>query len=402
MEIKYKNIENKIFIVQDNSIPITYISILFLVGNYLEKPNNMGINNLCFKTIVRSTKSMNYDSFQYYLEKNSVSLSSSTGNFSSGISISFPFYNYKKAVDILKEVLTNYKFRYEDIDESKRDLINSIKISRDDVWTYLYENADTVFYNSFLSWDTRGTPKTLKEITRNNLISWMESKVLSKNVKKIIVVSGYCNENLEKYLYKHFNKILQIDHNYYDMMKNFDIKTSKKTKNLGKKETGIAFVYQAPSISLESIKFKILNGILSSMSGRLFINIREKKELAYAITSVYDPIPFGKGNIKLLMLTSKEKKKEAINALKQEILNIINNGFNKDELETAKNYIIGLFASALQKRSFRNAILAKIKAYNLPDEYLTKHIDIIKKTSIDEINDLRNVFKTKESIFIVE
>lgn len=402
MEIKYRSIEDKIFIIPDNSIPITYVSILFLIGNYMENPSNLGINSVCFKSLVRSTANMNYESFQYYLEKNSVSLSSSTGNFNSAISISFPFYNYKKAVDILYEVISNYKFRNEDIDETKRDLVNSIKLSRDDVWTYLYENADKVFYNSFLSWDTRGTPKTLKDISRNNLISWLETKVLNSKIKKIIVVSGYSNEKLERYLYRRLGWLLQKEHSYYEKMKNFDITIRKKVDRLKKKEVGIALVYPAPSISMESIKFKVLNSILSSMSGRLFINIREKRELAYAITSSYDPIPFRNGNIKLLMLTSKQKLRESIQALKHEIYQILEQGFSQEELEVAKNYVIGIFSSMLQNRSFRSAILAKIKAYELDDEYLTNHIQIIKNTSLEEINQMRNIFSSQEGIFIVD
>lgn len=402
MEIKYRSIEDKIFIIPDNTIPITYVSVLFLIGNYMENLDNLGINCLCFKTLIRSTTNMDYDSFQYYLEKNSVALSSSTGNFNSAVSISFPFYNYRKAVDILYEVLSNYKFRNEDIDESKRDLMNCIKLSRDDVWTYLYENADKVFYNSFLSWDTRGTPKTLKYISRNNLVSWFESKVLSNKLKKIIIVSGYSNEKLEGYLYRRLGWLLQKEHSYYEKMKNFDVIVTKKTDRLRKKEVGIALVYPAPTLSLGSIKFKILNSILSSMSGRLFINIREKRELAYAITSSYDPIPFGEGNIKLLMLTSKQKLKESLEALKQEISQIIKYGFSQEELEIAKNYVVGVFSSMLQKRSFRSAILAKIKAYDLPDEYLTNHLDIIKNTSLEEINEMKNIFNTKEGVFIVD
>jgi len=401
MEIKYKDIENKIFVIPDLSIPITYVSIIFLIGNYLENPNNLGINNLCFKTLIRSTKTMDYESLQYYLEKNSVSISSSVGNFSSAISISFPYYNYKKAIEILKEVLFNYSFRNEDISEVKRDFLNSIKLSRDDVWTYLYENADSAFYNSFLSWDTRGNKQTLKNIQRKNLIKWLENKIFDKKIKKIMVISGYTSPTFENQIYKTFSKFLNNENLYSEKMNNFDVIKTKKIKKLGKKEVGICLIYEAPNLSENSIKFKVLNGILSSMSGRLFINIREKKELAYAITSIYDPIPFGKGNIKIMMLTNKEKKQKALHSLREEINDILQKGFTQEELDISKNYITGLFSSAMQKRSFKNALLAKIKAYNLPDSYLFDHLKIIKETTLEEINSLSKIFQTKESTFIV-
>jgi len=401
MEINFRNIENKIFVIPDNSIPITYLSIVFLIGNYLEKPSNIGINNLCLKTLTRSNKNLSHDALSYYLEKNSISLSASGGNFTSSISLSFPFYSYNKALEILEEILFNYSFRKEDIDESKRDLINSIKLSKDDIWVYLNENSDTAFYNSFLSWDTRGNEKTLKEISRKNLIQWFEKYYLNKSIKKIIVISGYTNEKFEEKIYKKFNKILNYNHLYYDKMKDFEIIKAKKIHNLKKKEVGISLIYQAPSLSLDSIKFKIFNSILSSMSGRLFINIREKKELAYAITSIYDPIPFGKSNLKIMILTSKEKKNQAIESLNQEVENILKNGFTQEELEVSKNYTLGIFSSALQKRSFKSAIISKIKSFDISEEYLTEHINIIKNTSLEEINNLRSIFKETPAMFIV-
>ncbi|MFN4220107.1 MAG: M16 family metallopeptidase [bacterium] len=402
MEINYQNIENKIFIIPDKSIPIVYLSLLFLTGNYKEKPENLGINNLCLKTMIRSTKSLKYESFQYYLEKNSISISSSGGNFASTISLSFPFYSSYRAIEILKEVLFNYKLRQEDIDEVKRDTLNSIKLSKDDVWTYLYENSDKAFYNSFLSWDTRGTPNTIKEINRSSLIKWLENKIFDKKVKKIIVVSGYVNESFKNKLYKTFSDFLYPDHGYYQKMQDFDIIKTNKKERLNKKEVGISLIFEAPAMSIESIKFRIINAILSSMSGRLFTNIREKKELAYAITSVYDPIPFNKGNLKIFMLTSKEKKQESLNSLQQEIQKIINEGFNQEELNVAKNYLIGLFTSSLQKRSFKNALLAKIKAYNIPDNYIIDYIKIIEKTTLEEINQIKEIFENKPSLFIVD
>lgn len=103
-----------------------------------------------------------------------------------------------------------------------------------------------------------------------------------------------------------------------------------------------------------------------------------------------------------MMLTSKEKKKLAIQALKEEINRITIEGFREDEIEVAKNYVISLFSSAMQKRSFRSALLGKIKSYDIDDNYIYKHVEIIKNTTLQDVNNLASCFKTKESILVVD
>ncbi len=402
LKINFYSIDDLVYIIPDNTIPITYLSIYFLSGSYLENIKKLGLNYITFKTLVRSTKKFKYEDLNYYLEKYSISLSSSGGYFNSGISISFPFYNYKEALYVLNSILYDYIFKSIDLEEVKRDSINSIKILKDDVYSYLGAYADKAFYNSFLANDIKGSIKNIKKFDRKSLINWYEYIINSKDIKKIVIISGYTNYKFEQEVFKSLKKILNKNNNYIKKMVDFDIIPKRITHKLKKVETGISIIYPAPSYSLDFFDYKVVSSILGSMSGRLFRNIREKQELAYAITSYYEPLPIKAGSIKFLMLTSKENKNKALTALLNEVDNIILNGFNEEEINTAKNYIIGNYIDSFIKRSFKAASLAKSILFDIPLEFINNYIDYINSVTQESINQKIHYFKNKPGIFIVD
>ncbi len=402
LKLHFYSMDDLVYVIPDNTIPITYLSIYFLSGSYLENISKLGLNYITFKTLVRSTKKFKYEDLNYYLDKYSISLGSFAGYFNSGISISFPFYNYKEALYVLNSILYDYIFKSIDLEEVKRDSINSIKILRDDVFAYLSAYADKAFYNSFLANDIKGSIKNIKKFDRKSLINWYEYIINSKDIKKIAIISGYTNNKFEQQVFKNLKKILNKTNNYLQKIMDFEIIPKRITHKLKKVETGISIIYPAPSYSLDFFDYKVISSILGSMSGRLFTNIREKQELAYAITSYYEPLPIKSGNIKFLILTSKENKNKALNALFNEVNNIIANGFNEEEINTAKNYIIGNYIDSFIRRSFKASSLAKHVLFDIPLEFINNYIDYINSVTQESINQKIYYFKNKPGIFIVD
>jgi zinc protease len=401
LKLKFYSLNDLVYVIPDNSIPTTYLSIYFLSGSYLENLGKLGLNYLVFKTLIRSTKKFKYEDLNYYLEKYSISVSSFAGYFNSGISLSFPFYNYKEALYALNSIIYDYIFRTSDLEEVKRDSINSIKILKDDIYSYLTAYADKAFYNSFLANDVKGNIKNIKKFSRENLINWYENLINSKDIKKIIIISGYTNPSFEQQVFKNFKKILNKDNNYISKMSDFDIVPKRITHRLNKVETGIAIIYPAPTYNLDFFNYRVISSILGSMSGRLFVNIREKQELAYAISSYYEPLPIKAGSIKFTMLTSKENKNKALNSLLNEVNDIIKNGFKEDEIITAKNYIIGNYIDSFIKRSFKASLLAKSILFDIPLEFTNNYINYINSVNKDTINSKLDYLKNKPGIFIV-
>ncbi|HSX42316.1 MAG TPA: pitrilysin family protein [Candidatus Saccharimonadales bacterium] len=87
----------------------------------------------------------------------------------------------------------------------------------------------------------------------------------------------------------------------------------------------------------------VLNGVLGhGMSSRLFLNIREKKGLAYSISSYFQPFE-DTGVIQVSGGVNTEKVHQTLEALDEELLRLQTELVSPEELKKAKNHINGSF-----------------------------------------------------------
>lgn len=101
----------------------------------------------------------------------------------------------------------------------------------------------------------------------------------------------------------------------------------------------------APSMSdPDHAAVKVLSTILGGgMAGRLFVELRDKRGLAYAATSYYDPVR-EPGALVLYLGTAPENAARAEEALIREVERIRREPVGAEELARAKGYLLGRYA----------------------------------------------------------
>ena len=131
-----------------------------------------------------------------------------------------------------------------------------------------------------------------------------------------------------------------------------------------KAQTHIIAGFHAPGFkSGDRYAFEVLNSVLSGQGGRLFIELRDKKSLAYAVTSFYVPGMEG-GYFGVYIGTAPQKEKEALGAIRQQ-LELVLEGVEEQELERAKNYIVGSFEIGLQRNSAQASTVGFDELYGI-------------------------------------
>ncbi|EKE07377.1 MAG: peptidase M16 protein, partial [uncultured bacterium] len=138
----------------------------------------------------------------------------------------------------------------------------------------------------------------------------------------------------------------------------------------------------------------VLNTILGgSMSSRLFIQIRERRGLAYMIRSGSDNFR-DTGYVYVRAGLEAKNINKAIEVIKKEIERICEKGVSKKELADAKTHIRGAFTLSLEDSSAQANYYASEALFSKnmedPEERLQK---IEKITNEDIIKVAREVFK---------
>jgi zinc protease len=100
---------------------------------------------------------------------------------------------------------------------------------------------------------------------------------------------------------------------------------------------------------------RVLDTILGGMGGRLFVELRDRKSLAYTVTS-FDAYPVDPGFLALYIGCSPDKEAEALSEFQRVVQEVQQHGVTAAELERAKTYLEGALDIGLQGTSQRTAV----------------------------------------------
>lgn len=117
-------------------------------------------------------------------------------------------------------------------------------------------------------------------------------------------------------------------------------------------------VWGFPTVTLHDpnrYAIRLLDTILGGMGGRLFVELRDQKSLAYTVTTV-DTYPVNTGFLALYIGCSPEKEVEALDEFQRVVCDVQNNGVTEEELTRAKTYLEGVLDIGLQGTSQRTAV----------------------------------------------
>src|SRR4030067_954255 len=106
----------------------------------------------------------------------------------------------------------------------------------------------------------------------------------------------------------------------------------------------------------------ILGSALAGQGGRLFTNLRDKKSLAYAVTS-FSSEQVDPGFFAFYMGTSADKRDGAISDTLKEISEVRMHGVSAEEFDRAKKYMVGTYEIGLQSKSAPATKLMSHKHY---------------------------------------
>lgn len=294
-----------------------------------------------------------------------------------------------ETIDFIKEVIFNPLFTLEKLNLDKKLLYDDIK-ELDTIPNVkaLLSLKRTMDSNNSFSIQTSGYLDDLEKITLDDIKTYYK-KFINNSLIDIYVVGNIDFYETEKLITENikFNTIKKekdsIYNNYINKKKAIAIK--EDDSNYKQSKLCIGLNIKNPSdtdIKYNAILYNMILG--NSPESLLFNNVREKKSLAYDVTSSY----FKNDNIIIITTgINKENYKLCIDAIKCEIKNIENGNFTSSHLENCKTLIKSILKESFD---FQNTIteyyfgLSYLKLDNI--ECQIENIDKVTKEDIIEFS----------------
>lgn len=292
------------------------------------------------------------------------------------------------ASDVISSMIKEPLLLEEEIEREKGVIVEEKRMIKDDSSIfvhYLYENLQ--FGDHPLGWDITGSEETVNSLVRDNFVSYVDSLYSPKNM--ILVYAGKISKDIEK-----------IAANFFDSLPQ---RSQYKFKPYNKREQEKARVIvtyrETDQVNLvlgtrgydryDSKRFaaRVLSAIFGEgMSSRLFIQVREKRGLAYSVGSeVYSYCD--SGVFAIYTGLKKEKIEEGLEVILAEVMRVTMEKVSEEELQKGKEMIRGRLSLRIESTNFLaeyfgiNFVLdRKIETI---DDYLKK----IDEVTIEQVQD---------------
>ncbi len=197
----------------------------------------------------------------------------------------------KTALDVLSDMVINPLLKESDIKREKGVIIQEINLYEDNPIMKIMDVFENVVYKgSSLSRDVAGSVKTVKNISKNDFLSYRKIHYYPENM--LVTVSGSVDPGEVKKLAEEYFSLLTSKGK--KPIKPKDVLKQKKVevllKNKSTDQTHLIFGFKgsplgSPSRYAEAVLAAILGG---GMSSRLFTEVREKRGLAYSVKTTPD------------------------------------------------------------------------------------------------------------------
>ena len=280
---KLKNGMTVLFEKRDNEI----VSVAFAVrqGGINETAKEKGISHFIEHMLYKGTEKRNSKQISAEIEKNGGVLNGFTDEELTAYWCKMPSKHINVALNVLGDMVKNPKFDEKEIEKERKVIFEEMKMYKDNPRLYVIENGlKKVLYDGDFSIPLIGTESSMKRNNQEKLKELFNKTYAPENM--ILCVVGDVNfKEICDFAEKNFagKGIVPVK---------MEIRKINKTiieKKKGIDQANLVFSYHAPEASKKERHIaQVLSCIMvGGMSSRLFQEIREKRNLAYAVKGDY-------------------------------------------------------------------------------------------------------------------
>jgi predicted Zn-dependent peptidase len=305
--------------------------------------------------------------------------------------------NIPWTLDLLSDILINPHFDENEVLKERGVIIEEIRMFQDNPMIGLQGEMLKFLYgkSKIGCWDIAGSVKDIEGVIRDKVVGYRDKLINPNNI--VVVLAGDVDSGAFGEAEKCFSSFNLGKKN---ALPKVDIVLNpEKRKEIIKSVEQGHFAMAVSAIARNDKRkyaFKILDLVLNgNSSSRLFLKIREDKGLAYYVESVSESfVEAGFWGVQSGVKIN--KLDEAMEIVKNELVEIQNN-LKEEEIQRAKDYLLGKTKLAMDKTSYWASVVGEKLLLDGEIVNLEKELENYKKVSCIEVLDLaKDIFKKDE------
>lgn len=385
-------LENKIPVVfkENKNTPRLALCLYFKIE---EQEKKAGLFSILNRLLMQGTKKRTAEELAMELDENAIECYSEMKHDFIRFKVLCLNEDIEKALEILEDIVKNSTM--EDFSKEVVKMKGEIEAELDSPKS----RAADAFYKTLFDGLCYGhtytkTLEAVDNITKDEVKEAYKS-LLEKSPKVISLVGDFDEADMTSKLNKHFGNLSNPpkEANDDDAQKLNENKTVKVEKN-DASQAQIFQGWRVPTIFDKDYPvLLLLNTILgaSGLSSRLFVELRDKKGLAYVVRSSYEVYDRAAA-FSVYIATEPKNIKTSLEGFEFEINRIKTTPVDNIELENAKNNLIGKRQFFTETNLQQSSLYSFYEDKGLGYDFEEKLIEAVKKVSAEDIQRAANEY----------
>ncbi len=269
-----------VVLFEKRNLPVVSVAFAVRNGGVNEVAQEKGISHFIEHMLYKGTPTRNAKKIAEEIEKNGGELNGFTDEAITAYWCKMPSRHLSIALNVLSDMVKNPLFDKKELEKERKVIFEEIKMRKDNPMTYVFDEIQSCLYGEPFGSSLIGTYETMNSITREKIVKKFEQIYQPNNI--ILGVVGDANfEDVVKFAEKNFgNKKGKVPK--LSIKKKNELKTQKRK---GIDQVNLIFAYHVPLAGdKKNYAAQVLSALMAEgMSSRLFSEIREKRNLAYAV-----------------------------------------------------------------------------------------------------------------------
>jgi len=406
-EIAMRSLPNgaRLIVKRNPSNRILAIECFFRVGSYLESKEENGITNLACHSMLKGTKKRTALQIAETMEAIGGEIDASASEDFSVLATISTVEDVDVALDVLRDVIINPTFPPDEVEKERNVILAAIRQEEDNSFQYTYRHFRGLLYEGHTyALPILGTSQTVRAITPRQIADWHRNNFAANNLL-IVVVGDVEPDQMATKVRRAFADLPVRGKEHLLASKRFRPRLRAKTltKEVEQAFIIIGFVTDRAT-SADYVPLKVASSVLgtgASVSSRLFVRLRDRKGLAYAVGSAM-PALADRSHFFAYIGTKPESVEEARQGLLEVVRGLATEPIPDEELERAKNHLIGQFRIAHQRNSNQAHFLGIYEMVGLGAQFDEQYPELVKKVTADQVHAVAKKYFTAPTIAILK
>ncbi len=392
-----------VVVQEEHSVPIVAFRAAFAGGLRFETTMNNGLTSLLARTMTRGTTSIDAEQISHLVDRLAGSMSAMAGRSSMTLRGDFLSKYFKDGSELFADVLLHPAFSDGEFKREKMLQLHDIAARDDRPSSVVFDLfAKTLYATHPYRLSSLGEKQSVSNIQAADLHDY-HGRFLNPADMTLAVVGDVETDEVLAYAEKYFSAKSEPSTSVAAIAAEPPWNGARRAeRHLAKAQCHLVYGFPGAKVSDSWRRaLEVMQTLLSGQSGRLFLELRDKRSMAYSVSAMVvegvDPGYFG-----VYMATSPEKVNNAVDGIRNELLKLTEISVSDGELLRAKQHLIGTHEIGLQRNSARAATMALDTCYGLGADRFMRYAEEISAVTPDSIVEVaRRVINFDRSVLAV-